>query len=218
MDNEDGSALGRWSRLKRRHATQTPVHCADTQSEPILTTGAAAEKIAADRSPDEIEPAATPEPRPAPQADLPDLPDPETLDRDADFTPYLANGVPDALKRRALRVLWRSDPVLANLDGLNDYDEDFSAVGIAKRVIETAWRVGDGYAKGQNGEAPLTSTEDPEASAGADPNGSASASEVGTRDEAATADASKGLTSDGGSDNQLSGEEYLGDVSPFKIG
>ncbi len=58
----------------------------------------------------------------------PDLPDIDSLDKDSDFTPFMADGVPEELKRLALRKLWVSDPVLANLDGLNDYDEDFGAI------------------------------------------------------------------------------------------
>ena len=57
-----------------------------------------------------------------------DLPDIETLDKDSDYTGFLRDGVPEGLKKLALRKLWLSDPVLANLDGLNDYDEDFGAI------------------------------------------------------------------------------------------
>jgi hypothetical protein len=57
-----------------------------------------------------------------------DLPDIETLDKDSDYTGFLQEGVPDALKNMALRKLWLSDPIFANLDGLNDYDEDFGAI------------------------------------------------------------------------------------------
>ncbi len=75
-----------------------------------------------------------------------DLPDPETLGKDGDFAAYLRDGVPEVLQRRALRALWRSDPVLANLDGLNDYDEDFRHVGTVAQAVQTAWRAGRGYA------------------------------------------------------------------------
>ena len=57
-----------------------------------------------------------------------DLPDIETLDKDSDYTGFLRDGVPEELKKLALRKLWLSDPVLANLDGLNDYDEDFGDI------------------------------------------------------------------------------------------
>ena len=52
--------------------------------------------------------------------------DVETLDYDSDFTVFMHEKVPEALRRRALRTLWHSNPILANVDGLNDYDEDFT--------------------------------------------------------------------------------------------
>ncbi len=65
------------------------------------------------------------------------LPAVEDLSKDSDFTPFLAEGVPDELTRAALRKLWHSDPEFAHLDGLNDYDEDFSIFkGIASAVTE----------------------------------------------------------------------------------
>ncbi len=59
---------------------------------------------------------------------------------------FLREGVPEHLKRQALRKLWRSDPLLANLDGLNDYDEDFAALyAAASKAVKTAYRVGRGW-------------------------------------------------------------------------
>jgi hypothetical protein len=69
------------------------------------------------------------------QVPPPDLPDIETLDKDSDFTPFLADGVPEVVKKLALRKLWGSDPVLANLDGLNDYDEDFTIIEAIKTFV-----------------------------------------------------------------------------------
>lgn len=57
-----------------------------------------------------------------------DLPDIDSLDADSDFTVFLQKGVPEELQKLALRKLWRSNPVFANLDGLNDYDEDFTKI------------------------------------------------------------------------------------------
>jgi len=72
------------------------------------------------------------------------LPAPESIGSDGDFRAFMAEGVPQRLKTRALRCLWRSNPVLANVDGLVDYGEDFTD---ATRVIEnlqTAYQVGKG--------------------------------------------------------------------------
>ncbi len=69
----------------------------------------------------------------------------EALDYDSDYTRFMANNVPEMVKRRALRALWNSDPVFANLDGLNDYDEDFTDAAVITKGIESAWNVGKGY-------------------------------------------------------------------------
>lgn len=63
-----------------------------------------------------------------------DLPPIESLNKDSDFTPFLAQNVPEFLKRQAYRVLWRSDPFFNFRDGLDDYDEDlrlFKLIGEA---------------------------------------------------------------------------------------
>ncbi len=75
------------------------------------------------------------------------LPDPDTMTKGDDFAAFLRAAVPEALRRRALRRLWRSDPALACLDGLNDYDADYRAVSDGT-VMQTAYRAGLGFAKG----------------------------------------------------------------------
>ncbi|MCK7612946.1 DUF3306 domain-containing protein [Roseibium sediminicola] len=73
------------------------------------------------------------------------LPDPDTLQKDDDFSAFLGRTVPERLRRRALRRLWVSNPVLANLDGLNDYEEDFTDAASAMDVVRTAYKVGRGF-------------------------------------------------------------------------
>lgn len=103
----DESFLRRWSRRKL-----------DQDDEPVPPVPAEAVE--------ETDTAADPDSAAADPP--PDLPDIDSLDKDSDFTPFMADGVPEELKRMALRKLWLSDPVFANLDGLNDYDEDFGAI------------------------------------------------------------------------------------------
>lgn len=74
-----------------------------------------------------------------------DLPVPETLQSGDDFSRFMADGVPQFLRRRALKVLWRSNPVLANLDGLNDYDDDFTSPELTQKVLATGYKVGRGF-------------------------------------------------------------------------
>ncbi|MEL6287578.1 MAG: DUF3306 domain-containing protein [Pseudomonadota bacterium] len=69
----------------------------------------------------------------------------DALDYASDFTRFLGNDVPDAIRRRALSQLWRSNPVLANVDGLNDYDDDFTDAAMVVKGMKTAWQVGRGY-------------------------------------------------------------------------
>ena len=62
-----------------------------------------------------------------------DLPDPETMKMGDDFSVFMSKAIPDRLRRMALRKLWVSNPVLANVDSLVDYGEDYTD---AAMVIE----------------------------------------------------------------------------------
>ncbi len=93
------------------------------------------------------------EPETAPEIAPEDLPDVESLEKDSDYTPFMQTGVPEWLRRKALRKLWLSDPVLANLDGLNDYDEDYSAIGMVAQEIASRYQPGRGYRDEEEAEA-----------------------------------------------------------------
>ena len=145
MAEDDGRArdeegrLARWSRRKAEARRREP----DPPPQP------------APESPDEI--AETPPT---------DLPDPATLGPGADFKPYLRPGVPARLRTAALRRLWRSNPVLANLDGLVDYGEDFTDAARVGDRLQTAYQVGRGFARKLEGEpapapAPAPDEADP---------------------------------------------------------
>ncbi|WP_299818113.1 DUF3306 domain-containing protein [uncultured Jannaschia sp.] len=93
----------------------------------------------------------------AEQAELDDLPDAEILARlnlpdpdgvvsGDDVSVFLRRIVPQHIRNRALRALWRSNPVLANLDGLNDYDGDFTGDGLNGAPLRTSYEVGRGLA------------------------------------------------------------------------
>lgn len=73
-----------------------------------------------------------------------DLPDPDTLDDPEDIRDFLAKAPLQRLKTRALRRLWRLNPVLANLDGLLDYGEDFTDSAMVIENMQTAYQVGKG--------------------------------------------------------------------------
>ncbi len=69
----------------------------------------------------------------------------DSLNYKSDYTRFMKAGVPEAVRRRALRMLWRSNPILANIDGLNDYDEDFTDAALAVKVLTSSYKPGLGY-------------------------------------------------------------------------
>ncbi len=146
MTERDDGILGRWSRRKR--AAERPDVEADAPGDPDGgTPGAPGAQVPSEEP---AEPAAIPE----------DLPDIDSLDEASDFTVFLKDGVPEAIRRRALRKLWRLNPVFANLDGLNDYDEDFTDAAVLARSVKTIYKVGKGmFAKDEEEQVVAEATE-----------------------------------------------------------
>ena len=72
---------------------------------------------------------------------------PEDLDSPEAVREFLASALPQRLKTRALRRLWRLNPVLANVDGLVDYGEDFTDSAKIIENMQTAYQVGKGMLK-----------------------------------------------------------------------
>ncbi len=72
------------------------------------------------------------------------LPDPDHLQAGDDVSGFMAKAMPDRLRRRALRRLWRLNPVLANVDGLVDYGEDYTDAACVIENLQTAYQVGKG--------------------------------------------------------------------------
>lgn len=73
------------------------------------------------------------------------LPDPDTLKSGDNFTAFMAKAVPARIRNRALRKLWVSDPVFANLDMLIDYGDDFTDAATVIENLQTAYQVGKGF-------------------------------------------------------------------------
>ena len=71
----------------------------------------------------------------------------------SDMSAFLREGVPDLLRRRALKALWRSSPVFANVDRLCDYDEDFRDPARVLHTFQSAWQAGRGYVFPEKGAA-----------------------------------------------------------------
>ncbi len=76
-----------------------------------------------------------------------ELPAPESLSEGDDFKVFLTDQVPARIKTRALRHLWRANPVLACVDGLVDYGEDFTDAACVIEGLQTAYQVGKGMTK-----------------------------------------------------------------------
>ena len=113
------SFLARRARLKARNqraardGRREPATDAATAGAPPPATG--------DDRPAQADPAESAE-RVLTDADKPPT---ESLGAESDFSQFLSSGVSDALRRRALRKLFAL-PQFGVLDGLNDYDEDYT--------------------------------------------------------------------------------------------
>ena len=75
------------------------------------------------------------------------LPDPDSLEPGQDISGFMQKAVPERLRQRALRQLWRLNPALANLDGLCDYNDDFTNAATDAPGVATAYKVGKGLLK-----------------------------------------------------------------------
>lgn len=135
-DDEDDRFLSRWARRKREaaHAERPADEAAAAPDAPLSSPAPLPSPMEDARGEDQ----------PAVAEPPPDLPDPDTMSETEDFTVFLKKEVPDALRRRALRRLWRLNPVFANLDGLNDYDEDYTDAARVVKGLKTLYQAGRG--------------------------------------------------------------------------
>lgn len=120
----DDTFLNRWSRRKRQADEPDPV------PQP-------AEEQAVAPEPD-------PEKSDAEILDELGLSDPDAMEPGDDFSGFMAKAVPERLRNRALRKLWLTNPVLANLDELVDYGDDFTDAATVIENLQTVYRVGQG--------------------------------------------------------------------------
>jgi hypothetical protein len=149
MSGPNDGPLSRWSRRKQaarrnRRGSAAPVPVT-SPAEAAAVPGPSAAQIAEAPSDDtavaRLEAGDT---EPTVEEIVASLPDIEELDAASDYTGFLAKGVPEHLARAALRKLWLSDPVFANLDGLNDYDQNFNLIDKVIQLADTNYKVGRG--------------------------------------------------------------------------
>ena len=127
--NDDEPFLSRWARRKQSQGQRKPV---------------------APEAPEQPDPDSAEVPAPDEEAEaerqrmIEELPDPDSLSEQDDFTQFMQDGVPDDLRHRALQRLWRSNPIYAVRDGLNDYDLDYTDAATVMKGLKTAYQVGRG--------------------------------------------------------------------------
>ena len=144
--NDERNLLSRWSQRKAAvRRGEAPPEPADRAQAPESALSASQDAQAADQVASTV-PNQTVSGEGAPDGeDIPALPPIDELNFESDYTAFLNSKVPEALRRAALRKLWTSDPVLACLDGLNDYDEDFNLVDPAITLAQSGYQPGLGY-------------------------------------------------------------------------
>jgi hypothetical protein len=141
MAESDPGFLTRWARRKHEARSDSS---AEAPAEPDAEVAAPAQD--SEPVPDS---AAVPN-----EADIvASLPDIESLEAGSDFSQFMRPGVPDELRRLALRRLWRVNPVIGVRDGLNEYDEDFRLAGSLVGTVRTVWQAGKGMAGHEPGIA-----------------------------------------------------------------
>lgn len=135
--SSDESGLGRWARRKaearQRRGGATPAVEAEQGNAPALSDSKeppARHEVSANNPP----------------ADF-DLPDIESLTADSDFTVFMKEGVPPALRSLALRKLWASDPMFNVIDEMVEYGGDYTNAAMIVEGMKSAWSPGRGYAK-----------------------------------------------------------------------
>ena len=146
------SALDRWSERKRR--------VAESEAEAARAAGATERGVPDPGVPDPEREAVLAANREA--AEAVDL---DALKPGADLAAFFRDGVPEALRRQALKAMWRSDPVFANVDRLCDYDDDFRAASKVPAAIQSAWQAGRGYLFPEDEAKPDSTAAERESSA-----------------------------------------------------
>src|SRR5688572_25008744 len=116
MSASGDNFLARWSRRKQA------VEVAEPPRESVAER-AAAEPPGPSVSGESPRPDATAPDGAEPSEALPRI---EDLTAESDLTAFLRDGVPEALKRAAMRRMWSLDPVIRDFVGLSEYAWDFN--------------------------------------------------------------------------------------------
>jgi hypothetical protein len=122
----DEGFLRRWARRKsevREGRELAPAAAPDAApASPLSVDGDADRAVAVYAAP---QPPAVPEPEPGAARPQPTMEDVATLDKDSDFSAFVARGVDQAVRRGALKKLF-ADPHFAVMDKLDVYIDDYN--------------------------------------------------------------------------------------------
>ena len=107
--NDPDNFFNRWSRRKQEagERTEKKEAAGNPPAEPVAKS-----------EPGGV--ASAPETAPLPKLDVESLPPIESISAETDITAFMRTGVPEALKRAALRRAWSSDPAIRDFVGLNE--------------------------------------------------------------------------------------------------
>ena len=151
MNSPEDGFLSRWAKrkadvreievreIKERRAAQTPQP--DGDGDHALSADGQASAASADAR--DVPPDDQTRQRWIEELEAVDI---ETLTYDNDFTIFMKSWVPGPLRQRALRKLWTTNPALAVLDGLNDYDLDYTDAAMQAGKVVSSYVAGRGYA------------------------------------------------------------------------
>jgi hypothetical protein len=136
MSDDTRSFLERWSRRKAavRRGEPLPEQVEETAPETEASEAAASCETAPAEPSTEV---------PVEEAKL-ELPDIDSLDVGSDFKIFMRKEVPEALRKKALRKLWRVNPIINRHDGLDDYCGDYTDSAVAAKGVKTLYQVGRG--------------------------------------------------------------------------
>ncbi len=126
---EDKGFLSRWSDRKLKNETDGPSAAETDGNQETL-----GEDEFEGKSDDEI-------------LSILELPDPEKLKLGDTVEKFMDGRVPERIRARALRAFWKTNPLLANIDGLDEYCDDYTDAATVIENLQTIYEVGKGYAE-----------------------------------------------------------------------
>ncbi|HEX6979926.1 MAG TPA: DUF3306 domain-containing protein [Alphaproteobacteria bacterium] len=139
-ERSSGGFFARWSRLKGEARASKP-NSLPPGEENGKKTDEPADAPAQSRAPASVEETVAAPSRPT---EAPELPPIEQLTAESDYSVFLREGVPPEIRRKALRKLWVSDPVLSAPDIFDVYCQDYHQDPVFPEGVKTLFKVGMG--------------------------------------------------------------------------